>query len=285
MQVNVKDTSLVLEGGTFRTLFTSGVLDAFLDEEIMMPHVVGISAGAINACSYVSEQKERSLRVLVNYRHDKRYIGIRNFWRERSLFGLNFAYNIIPNELDKFDWDRFQQFEGTVKFGVTNAYTGAIEYMDALDMDKECTLLRATCAIPVLFPEIKINGIPYYDGGLADPIPIQHLVDEGFGKHVLVLTRPKGYRKVIDRQSKLVMKLLRKRYPNLVKSMEQRVEHYNASLDYCERLEKEGRAFIFRPDAPLNSFEKDLTQMRANYDMGYKKAAKQMDELKAFLNI
>ncbi|MGF9977263.1 patatin family protein [Viridibacillus arvi] len=285
MQVNVKDTSLVLEGGTFRTLFTSGVLDAFLDEEIMMPHVVGISAGAINACSYVSEQKERSLRVLVNYRHDKRYIGIRNFWRERSLFGLDFAYNIIPNELDKFDWDRFQQFEGTVKFGVTNAYTGAIEYMDALDMDKECTLLRATCAIPVLFPEIKINGIPYYDGGLADPIPIQHLVDEGFGKHVLVLTRPKGYRKVIDRQSKLVMKLLRKRYPNLVKSMEQRVEHYNASLDYCERLENEGRAFIFRPDAPLNSFEKDLTQMRANYDMGYKKAAKQMDELKAFLNI
>ncbi|MGE7835121.1 patatin-like phospholipase family protein [Viridibacillus arvi] len=281
----MKDTSLVLEGGTFRTLFTSGVLDAFLDEEIMMPHVVGISAGAINACSYVSEQKERSLRVLVNYRHDKRYIGIRNFWRERSLFGLDFAYNIIPNELDKFDWDRFQQFEGTVKFGVTNAYTGAIEYMDALDMDKECTLLRATCAIPVLFPEIKINGIPYYDGGLADPIPIQHLVDEGFGKHVLVLTRPKGYRKVIDRQSKLVMKLLRKRYPNLVKSMEQRVEHYNASLDYCERLEKEGKAFIFRPDAPLNSFEKDLTQMRANYDMGYKKAAKQMDELKAFLNI
>ncbi|MGE7932894.1 patatin-like phospholipase family protein [Viridibacillus arvi] len=285
MQVNVKDTSLVLEGGTFRTLFTSGVLDAFLDEEIMMPHVVGISAGAINACSYVSEQKERSLRVLVNYRHDKRYIGIRNFWRERSLFGLDFAYNIIPNELDKFDWDRFQQFEGTVKFGVTNAYTGAIEYMDALEMDKECTLLRATCAIPVLFPEIKINGIPYYDGGLADPIPIQHLVDEGFEKHVLVLTRPKGYRKVIDRQSKLVMKLLRKRYPNLVKSMEQRVEHYNASIDYCERLEKEGRAFIFRPDAPLNSFEKDLTQMRANYDMGYKKAAKQMDELKAFLNI
>lgn len=283
LQVNVENASLILEGGTFRTLFTSGVLDAFLEQEIMMPYVVAISAGAINACSYVSQQKERSLRVLTDYRHDKRYMGWKNFLKEKSLFGLDFAYNVIPNQLDLFDWDTYQKYGGILKFGVTNATTGQVEYLNALEMDRACMMLRATCAIPVLFPEIKLNDIPYYDGGLAEPIPILHGVEQGFDKHVLVLTRPIGYRKELDRQSKWAMKLLSKRYPNLVRSMEKRADHYNASLDYCEKLEAEGKAFIFRPTAPLNSFEKDTTQMRSNYNMGYEQAMQQVNALKEFL--
>lgn len=284
LQVNVEDSSLILEGGTFRTLFTSGVLDAFLEHDIMMPYVVGISAGAINACSYVSQQKERSLRVLMDYRHDKRYMGWKNFLKEKSLFGLDFAYNVIPNELDIFDWATYKQYEGQLLFGVTNAATGQVEYMDAKDMDRHCMMLRATCAIPILFPEIKLNNTPYYDGGLAEPIPILHSVEQGFNKHVLILTRPKGYRKQLDRQSKWAMKLLAKRYPNLVKSMQKRAEHYNASLEYCEKLEAQGQAFIFRPTQALNSFEKNPEQMRKNYDMGYEQAMQQIEALKRFLN-
>ncbi|MGN4127845.1 patatin-like phospholipase family protein [Lysinibacillus sphaericus] len=283
LQVNVKNASLILEGGTFRTLFTSGVLDAFLEHDIMMPYVVAISAGAINACSYVSQQKERSLRVLMDYRHDKRYMGLKNFLKEKSLFGLDFAYNVIPNQLDIFDWATYQQYDGKLLFGVTNATTGQVEYMDAREMDRQCTMLRATCAIPILFPEIKLNDTAYYDGGLAEPIPIQHGIERGFDKHVLVLTRPKGYRKKLDRQSKWAMRLLAKRYPNLVKSMEKRADHYNASLAHCEQLEEEGRAFIFRPTEALNSFEKDTTQMRSNYEMGYEQALQQMAALKQFL--
>ncbi|WP_107949090.1 patatin-like phospholipase family protein [Lysinibacillus parviboronicapiens] len=283
LQVNVENASLILEGGTFRTLFTSGVLDAFLEHDIMMPYVVAISAGAINACSYVSQQKERSLRVLMDYRHDKRYMGLKNFLKEKSLFGLDFAYNVIPNQLDIFDWDTYQQYKGKLLFGVTNATTGQVEYMDAREMDRQCMMLRATCAIPILFPEIKLNDTAYYDGGLAEPIPIQHGIERGFDKHVLVLTRPKGYRKKQDRQSKWAMRLLAKRYPSLVKSMEKRADHYNASLAYCEQLEEEGRAFIFRPTEALNSFEKDTTQMRSNYEMGYEQALQQMAALKQFL--
>ena len=283
IQVNVEDSSLILEGGTFRTLFTSGVLDAFLEHDIMMPYVVAISAGAINACSYVSQQKERSLRVLIDYRHDKRYMGLKNFLKEKSLFGLDFAYNVIPNELDIFDWDTYKQYDGKLLFGVTNAATGQVEYMDARDMDRQCMMLRATCAIPILFPEIKLNNTAYYDGGLAEPIPIRHGVEKGFTKHVLVLTRPKGYRKEMDRQSRWAMKLLAKRYPNLVKSMQKRADHYNASLAYCEKLEAQGKAFIFRPTQALNSFEKDTEQMRKNYDMGYEQAIQQIDALKQFL--
>nr|WP_246020308.1 patatin family protein [Lysinibacillus telephonicus] len=243
--VNLNSSSLILEGGTFRTVYTAGILDAMLDHEIMLPYIIGISAGAINACSYISKQKERTLRVFVDYRHDKRYMGIRNFLKEKSIFGLNFAYDVIPNQLELFDWDTYQKYEGTILVGVTNALTGEVEYMNALEMDRECTLLRATCAIPILFPEIKINNIPYFDGGLADPIPIKKAIEDGYQKHVIILTRPNGYRKELDRQSKWAMRLLKKKYPKLADLIEDRIDNYNETLDYCEQLEKEGKALSF----------------------------------------
>lgn len=279
----MKDTSLILEGGTFRTIFTAGVLDAFIDEKINMPYVVAISAGAINACSYISEQKERTLRVIRDYRHDKRYMGIGNFLKEKSYFGLDFAYNVLPNKLDIFDWDKYQAYNGKVEFGVTNAVTGHVEYLDALQMDKECTMLRATCAIPLLFPEIKIDNTPYYDGGLADPIPVRRAEESGFDKHVFVLTRPYGYRKEMDRKSKWVMKLFSKKYPALANSLATRVDRYNQTLAYVEQLEREGRAFIFRPDYSLNSFEKNIGQMNTNYRMGYDQTMKRLDAFAKFI--
>ena len=105
--VTVKDVSLVLEGGTFRTVYTAGVLDALMEEDLYFPYIVGISAGAINAVSYVSKQKGRTIDVLTRYRNDPRYMGVRNFWKEKSLFGLDFSYNVIPNEIILFDWETY----------------------------------------------------------------------------------------------------------------------------------------------------------------------------------
>ncbi len=249
----------------------------------MMPYIIGISAGAISACSYVSKQKERTFRVFSDYRNDKRYVGFRNFLKEKSLFGLDFAYNIVPNELNRFDWDTYQQYDGKLLFGVTNAITGEIEYKNALEMDKSCTILRATCAIPMLFPEIKLNDTPYYDGGLADPIPIKKAIEDGYENHVIILTRPKGYRKEMDRQTKWVMQLLKKKYPKLVEQMEARIDKYNETIEYCEQLEKHGRALIFRPDYGLKSMEKNVSIMRKGYDMGYDHANNKMGKLSAFL--
>lgn len=278
------NTSLILEGGTFRTIYTSGILDHYLDNNIMMPYIIGISAGAVNAASYISQQRERTYRLFTEYRHDKRYIGKRNFLKERSLFGLNFAYNILPNELDVFDWETYFNYDGVVKFGVTNAYTGEVEYMNALEMDRECTILRATCAIPVMFPEIKINDIPYYDGGLSEPVPIKQAIKDNFEKHIIVLTRPKGYRKTMDSKSKLVMKLLKKKYPKLVEAMELRAAHYNESMELCEELERQGKALIYRPLEALGSFEKDVEQLKRNYHMGYDLAVERHEEMMRFIN-
>lgn len=279
----MQNTSLILEGGTFRTIFTAGVLDAFLAKNIEFPYVIGISAGAINACSYISKQPERTFRTISTYRNDPRYMGWRNFLTEKSYFGLNFSYNILPNQLDVFDWQAFRGFNGEVEFGVTNATTGQAEYLDALTMDDECTMLRATCALPVLFPEIKINGTPYFDGGLADAVPIKRAEDKGFNKHIIVLTRPPGYRKSLDSKTKWIIKAFQKRYPEIAKSLATRAERYNNTMAYIEQLEAEGKAFVFRPPLPLDSFEKNPKTMKVTYDLGYRQMLNRQQELLDFL--
>lgn len=281
--INIKNTSLILEGGTFRMVYTAGVLDGFLEKEMMFPYILGISAGAISACSYISEQKNRTIRFISTYRNDKRYVGVRNFLTERSLFGLTFAYDTVPNQLDFFDWETFQNYQGQVLFGVTNAYTGKVEYMDGKTMDKGATILRATCAIPVLFPEIKINNIPYYDGGLADSVPIQKAIADGYDKHVIILTRPPGYRKKLDSQTKWAVKLLRKKYPQLVHAMEKRAHHYNQTMDLIEKLEREGKAFVYRPPFELKSFEKNTEIMWKSHNKGLEQFHDRNQELLDFL--
>lgn len=282
--MTIYDASIVLEGGTFRTIYQTGVLDVLIDEGIEFPYIVGISAGAINACSFAAKQKERTFRVIAHYRNDKRYMSIRNFLKEKSYFGLDFAYNVLPNKIDPFDWASYEKYEGDIEVGVTNANTGKIEYMNAKELDRECTMLRATCALPILFPEIRLNDIPYFDGGLADPIPVKRAEEKGFTKHVFILTRPHGYRKKIDRQSTWTSKLYKRKYPELAKRVVDRFEYYNATMDYIEELEQKGQAFVFRPNYALNSFEKDPFQMKKNYDMGYDLARKRLQDLKNFLS-
>lgn len=281
----VKDCSLILEGGTFRTVYTAGVLDALMEEEIVMPYIAAISAGAINAVSYMSNQPERTMRVLTTYRNDPRYMGPRNILKEKSIFGLDFAYNVVPNELDVFDWEAYYNYPGEVEFGVTNAYTGKVEYKQAHTMNKTCDILQATCAIPVLFPEIKIGNAPYYDGGLTDSIPVKRAIEKGFEKHLLILTREPGYLKAASKSSTWATKLFKKRYPRLAAAMNQRPEHYNETMQFISELEQKGNAFIFKPDRALKSFENKVDQMKANYHMGYEQATKQMAELKQFLGV
>lgn len=281
----IKDCSLVLEGGTFRTVFTAGVLDALMEQQIKMPYIAAISAGAINAVSYMSNQPERTFRVLTTYRKDPRYMGVRNFLKEKSYFGLDFSYNVVPNQLDLFDWDSFYDYPGEVEFGVTNAYTGKVEYKSAHEMSRNCDILQATCAIPILFPEIKIGDVPYYDGGLADSIPVKRAIEKGFNKHLLILTREPGYIKGTSKSNKWATKLFQKRYPRLAAAMNNRANMYNETMYHIGELEETGNAFILKPDYALKSFESKVDQMRANYELGYEQAVKKMPELKQFLNI
>ncbi|BCJ94619.1 patatin family protein [Anaerocolumna cellulosilytica] len=271
---------LILEGGTFRPIFSAGVMDALLDYGIMFPYCIGVSAGISNGFSYISKQKERNLKILINHRNDKRYISRRNFIKCRSLFGLDFIYDEIPNKLYPFDWNTFRNHKGEVLVGVTNARTGKSEYLNGLTTDTPFTMLRATCAIPLFFPAIEWQNEKYYDGGLADPIPIQKSIADGNEKNLIVLTRPSDYRKEYGRENDLVIRLIRRKYPELEKIIKNRHQVYNDTIAFCEELERAGKAIIIRPEYPLNSFEKNTEVIQKNYQSGYNLAVREMERIK-----
>lgn len=274
--------SLVLEGGTLRPIFSSGAMDALLDNDIMFPYCVGVSAGITNGVSYLSKQKKRNLEILEKYRNDKRYLSYRNYLKCKSMFGLDFVFNEIPNKLVPFDYETFNTYDGTALVGVTNAITGKIEYLDIKDLDEKCTMLRATCALPLFFPAIKINGTPYYDGGICDPIPIKKSIKDGNDKHLIILTRPKEYVKELGKGSVFVSRLFSRKYPKLKDHFLNRHEHYNETVKFCEELESQGNAIIIRPtlEQSIESFEKNINKLRAGYENGYKAATEQIDKIK-----
>ncbi|MCI7031085.1 MAG: patatin family protein [Clostridium sp.] len=274
--------SLILEGGTFRPIFSAGVMDALLDNDIIFPYCIGVSAGITNGVSYISKQKGRNLAVIEQYRNDKRYLGLKNFFSCHSIFGLDFVFNEIPNNLLPFDMDTYQRYSGKILVGVTNAQTGQTEYLDGKDLDENCTILRATCAIPYFFPCIKYKGNEYYDGGICDPIPIRKAIADGNEKHLIVLTRPASYKKTLSKNNILAAKNISKKYPNLKEPLLTRHIAYNETVRFCEDLERQGKALILRPseEGALKSFEKDINKLKAGYNLGYKTATDNLDKIK-----
>lgn len=274
--------SLILEGGTFRPIFSAGVMDALLDNDIIFPYCIGVSAGITNGVSYISKQKGSNLAVIEQYRNDKRYLGLKNFFSCHSIFGLDFVFNEIPNNLLPFDMDTYQRYSGKILVGVTNAQTGQTEYLDGKDLDENCTILRATCAIPYFFPCIKYKGNEYYDGGICDPIPIRKAIADGNEKHLIVLTRPASYKKTLSKNNILAAKNISKKYPNLKEPLLTRHIAYNETVRFCEDLERQGKALILRPseEGALKSFEKDINKLKAGYNLGYKTATDNLDKIK-----
>lgn len=274
---------LVLEGGTFRPIFSAGVMDALLDEDIMFPYCIGVSAGITDGFSYASRQKERNLKILQRYRNDKRYLGAGNLLKDKSIFGLEFVFEEIPNNLLPFDWESFARYEGDFRVGVTNAKTGQIEYLDGKELDQKNTMVKATCAIPMVFPVVTLNGNEYYDGGICDPIPVRKAQADGHDKLLIVLTRPQGYIKESSKANAVAAKLLCKKYPSLVEPLLTRHIAYNETVQYCEALEREGKAIILRPagEGIIDSFEKDVRRIETSYQYGYDLCKQRIEEIRA----
>lgn len=276
-------TGLVLEGGTFRPIFSCGVMDALLSENIMLPYCIGVSAGIADGVSYISKQPQRNLEIMQKYRNDKRYMSRSNFWKEKSLFGLDFVFGEIPDTLIPFDKDTFFKYDGTCLVGVTNAETGQAEYKNAMDMDDKYTMLRATCALPVFFPAIELDGNKYYDGGLSDPIPVEKALEDGCDKVLIVLTQPRGFVKRCGKYDRMGARMLGRKYPETKKVILSRAERYNEKVKYCEELVREGKAMIFRPNHLLNSFESDVRKLEMAYWHGYRMTKEKMKKIKQFI--
>ena len=281
-------TGLVLEGGALRAIFSSGVCDALLDGKVMTDYVIGVSAGIAYGVSYVSRQPRRNLEVVTRYAPDKRYMGMNNLVDKdnRSYFGLKFAYDTIPNELIPFDYDTFAAYPGEVEAVVTNLNTGKADYLPVPRRDKKSLLLQATCAMPLLFPIYRIGGQPYLDGGAADSIPWRRALDKGCDRVVVVLTRPRSYRRKPDQMIRLIRKQY-KEYPAFVKTMETRAQRYNQDREELFEMEKAGRLLVIAPRSTLGvgRIERDTEKLRLLWAEGYQMTVERMEEIRDYLGL
>lgn len=263
---------LVLEGGALRGQYTAGVLDAFLDQGVEFPYIVGVSAGASIACSYVSGQRGRN-RVIVNtYRHDPRYLSLRNWVTTGSLFGMDFIYNEVPHRLVPFDFARFDASATRFVTVCTDVETGQAVYYEK-DGEDLLSVLRASASMPFLSPIVEYRGRKLLDGALADSLPWDRAVAEGFSRNVVVLTRPRGYRKKAP--NPWWARARYRRFPRLVEAINHRWEQYNASLAAIEAAEETQDAFVIRPsqDLQIGRTEKSVAKLDALYQLGLQDGA------------
>lgn len=280
-------TGLVLEGGALRTIYSSGVCDGLLHQGIRADYVVGVSAGIAYGVSYVSGQEGRNLEIVTRYVRDGRYMGAGNMLRRRnhySYFGLDFVYDDIPNVLVPFDYDAYNAFPGLVEAGVTNLLTGKTDYYTMDCTDRRFILLQASCAMPLLFPTYKINGIPYLDGGVGDGVPFRQAMRRGCDKLIVVLTRERSYYR---RPEKLEGAICRRyaQYPAFCQAIRTRAQRYNDDRAQLLRLEREGRALIFSPKSTrgFSRTERDIDKIRTLWREGYEEALARAQEVRSFL--
>ena len=236
-----------------------------------------------------SKQPRRNLDVLMKYRNDKRYLGLSNMIDKdnKSIYGLEFSYETIPNELNLFDYDAFKQYKGDFYCVVTNLLTGQPEYMKYTGDDRTNTVLKATCALPMLFPPIIINDVPYMDGGLSDSIPYLKAIEDGCDRIIVVLTRQSGYTKTTSRSTKAIAYSYRNQYPKLTETMLTRASRYNESLKGLDQYVKEGRIITIQPTTSkgFSRLEKDKNKILSMYNDGYNQCYELLDTIKEFYEI
>ena len=277
---------LVLEGGGMKGIYTAGVLDFFLDKDMMFSSVYGVSAGACHMCSYLSKQRGRALDISIDYLDTRKYCSVESLLTTGNLFNVQMCYEMIPDYLYPYDHETFEQYQGKAYSVVTNIETGRPEYLRLRDMHKDIIKVRASASLPLVSRNVKINGRNYLDGGISDAIPLQKSIVDGNQKNIVVMTKEVGFvRKPATQLGLIKMRYLK--YPKVHDLMLERHINYNDTLDYIERQQENGQAFVIRPKKVSNvgRIEKDRDKLIALYEEGYQDAADCYEELKAYLEL
>ena len=278
---------LVIEGGASRTYFACGVMDWLLQNNIHADYVIGVSAGIAFGVSYCSRQFERNLRILKNYEEDKRYMGVRHLLdrRNKSYYNLEFVFETIPKELVPFDYKTFYSRKEQCIAVVTRLDNGEAEYIE-MPMDNNFDVLKASCALPILFKPIVLNDVQYMDGGVADSIPFKKALDDGCDRVIVLLSHQRGYIKGKESAAPLV-KLAYRKHKKFLNSFQNRPEMYNESIRKLEKLEKEGIALVIAPAREelkgIGRTEKKVSLLEPLYRSGFAAAERLSGEIKEFI--
>ena len=279
-------TALIMEGGAMRGMFTCGVIDVLMENRIAFDGAAGISAGAAFGCNYKSGQIGRPLRYNKKYSRDPRYCSIRSLIRTGDLYGADFCYRELPDVLDPFDRQAFARNPMAFYIGATDVATGECVFHRCTDGGQtDMSWLRASASMPVVSRPVRIGESSYLDGGIADAVPYRYMEEIGYGRNVIILTQPKGYRK--RGGVSLLMKFLLRRMPKILEAMERRAEMYNRQMDELDRMEAEKTALVIRPPESLGigHTEKNPDELERVYQIGRKEAEENLPEVRKWLTV
>lgn len=279
-------TGLILEGGGMRGVYTGGILEYFLENNIRFPYVTAVSAGACNASSFISRQKGRNKAVTIGYADHPEYISFKRLFKNGELFNFDLIFDQIPNKENLFDYRTFNSSEEKFYIGTTDCKTGETIYYEKSEIGEDLNkILRASCSLPMLSPFIEYDGRFLLDGGISDPIPVNKSLNDGNEKHVIILTQCEDYMKKPVKRGIWWYRRKYRDYPGLIEIIENRSRVYNDSLIKVRQLEQEGKAFVFRPEnlQGVSRIERKKERLQALYDHGYEQAKQQHEALKSFL--
>ena len=269
-------SSLVLEGGGLRGVFTCGVLDNFMERGIKFPFTIGVSAGACNGLSYMSGQMKRAKYSNIDLLEKYGYIGFKYLFTQRNIMDFDLLFNKLPNEIIPYDYNALANSHGRYVMVTTNCITGEANYFEEKhDRKRIMEVVRASSSLPYVCPVSYVNGVPMLDGGIADSIPLEYARDKGYTNSLVVLTRNRGYRKEIS-SSTFFPKLFYRKYPHLAESIIARNSKYNAVLSKIEEMEDKGEITVLRPIKPVQvgRMEKNISKLEDLYNEGYDLASK-----------
>ena len=263
-------TGLVLEGGGLRGVFTCGVLDCFMDHGIRFPFTVGVSAGACNGLSYMSGQRGRAKSSNIDLMEKHHYVGFKYLLTQGCIMDFKLLFEDFPEKIIPYNYDAYFSNPDRFVMVTTNCLTGKAEYFEEkTSAERIMSIVRASSSLPYVTKITYVDGMPMLDGGIADSIPVEYAMSQGYEKLVVVLTRNYGYRK--KERSMPLAKTFYKKYPELQKALSLRNSVYNKTMDQIERLEQEGRIAVIRPMKPIEvgRMEKDTAKLSALYQEGY----------------
>ena len=280
------EKGLVLEGGGLRALFTAGILDVMMENDLTFDALIGVSAGATFGCNYKSRQPGRALRYNLRFIGDPRYMGLRTLLKEGNLVSAEFSYHIMPTEIDVFDTATFAANPMAFYVVCTDVFTGKPVYKEIKEADYNgMEWLRATASLPIVSKPVEIDGYTLLDGGISDSIPLKHFQEMGYGHNIVILTQPIGFTK---KRTKLMpaFRIFTSRYPAIVKGMSERHLMYNKQLEYVKQQASAGHTLLITPPCPLpiGRTEQNERKMKAIYQMGRDIAIERLQEIKDFLH-
>lgn len=277
---------LILEGGANRGIFTSGVTDCLKENNIYLPYVISVSVGTCNAIDYVSKQIGRTKECMIPEGRNIPPINWRHILTKKTMINLDMVFDEYPNKVVPFDYDTYFSSDIESEYVVTNCHSGKAEYLsEKCDKKRLMNICRASCSMPYLCKMTKLDENQYLDGGISDAVPVKHAISKGFSKNIIVLTRAKEYSKKDSGMLRRLTRIVYKKYPNLIKVLDDRIQRYNDTMKYIEKLEAKKQVLIIRPEKVLvGRTTNNVSRMKQFYKQGYRLTQTRLEEIVSFIN-